>query len=140
MATSGSTALAAIRTEAKIGRSTETNRGTSGEPVRTRGPSRRARTTNTSTGTPMVPITPSGSRTKILISSQVSRQSPRNVPPDLSVANRVAGELQKHVLERRDLRAEVCDLYAVLRHAANDLGDEIVTPSTDCDLRSVGAH
>ena len=46
-----------------------------------------------------VPITPSGSRTKILISSQVSFQSPRSMAPQSRIEWPVS--LQEHVLERR---------------------------------------
>jgi hypothetical protein len=51
MATSESTALAAIRIDAKIGRSTDKKRGTSCGPFSTAGPTRRATTTKTITGT-----------------------------------------------------------------------------------------
>src|SRR5689334_18570426 len=105
--TRDSTALVVIKRDAKIGRSTETKRGTAGEAVRATGPSTRVSTTRTSTGTPTVPITPNGSRTKILTSSQVSLQSPRSMLSAASVANHVAGQLEKDVLKRRELRAEV---------------------------------
>src|SRR5215831_7916140 len=140
MATSDSTALAAIRTDAKIGGSTDMNRGTFPEPVRTLGPITRPNTTKTSTGTITVPITPSGSRTKILISSQVSRPSPRSITSPASVANRVTGQLEKDILERGNLGAEVNDPNPMLRKALNHLRDEIVTATADDDLESVALH
>src|SRR5262245_49589023 len=77
IATSERTALATIKRTLRIGMSTDTALGTSGDARPTRGPTSRPNPTYTSTGRPTVPITPSGSRRKILISSQVSFQSPR---------------------------------------------------------------
>src|SRR5580765_7188960 len=79
IATSDRTALATISRTLRIGRSTDTACGTSGDARPTRGPSSRPSPTYTSTGRPTVPTTPSGSRRKILISSQVSFQSPRSM-------------------------------------------------------------
>src|SRR6266850_3877448 len=107
MATSESMVLVAISREARIGRSTETARGIPGEARCTCGPSSLPNTTKIKTGTPTVPMTPSGSRTKILISSHVSPQSPRSMVSAASVPNHVAGELEKDVLECRQLRAKV---------------------------------
>src|SRR5689334_20033341 len=104
----------AIISDAKIGRSTDTKRGMSGAPARTRGPSHRPNATKTSTGTTNVPINPSGSRTKILISSHVSFQSPRGMVLVASVPDRVAGQLEKDVFERRNLGAEVDDAHPML--------------------------
>src|SRR5439155_18992528 len=98
--------LVAIRSAAKIGRSTETTRGRSGEPLWIRGPNTQPSTTKISTGTP-APNTPNGSRTKILISSQVSLHSPRSMMSAASVANHVAGQFEKDVLECRELGAKV---------------------------------
>src|SRR6185503_6476061 len=141
MATSESTALAAVRIDAKIGRSTDKKRGkrgTAGEPSRMSGPTKRASTTKTKTGTNTVPMTPSGSRTKILISSQVSCHTVR-IEAD-SVANRVAGQLEKDVLERRDFRAEVGDRDSMLRDAADHQRHEIVTLSPQRDSQPFDFH
>src|SRR5688500_4841016 len=88
--------------------------------------------TNMSTGIPMVPKTPIGSRRKILISSQVSFRSPR-----MSVANQPAGELEIRILERRHGRAEVGDPDAVLGDASDHIGHQILTRSLNGDPRAV---
>src|SRR6266540_1489792 len=116
IATSDSTALAAIRSDARIGRSTEANRGMAIAPRRVNGPTARRSTMKNNTGIAIDPIRPSGSRAKILISSQVSRQSPRNIGKS-SVSNCVAGQLEKNVLERWDFRAEIGDPEAMFRQA-----------------------
>ena len=109
IATSDSTALAAISSDARIGRSTDDERAARPASARrARGPSSRPKhDEDQRPECRRVPITPSGSRTKILISSQVSLQSPRSMVSSASVANRVAGELEEDVLERRQLGAEV---------------------------------
>jgi hypothetical protein len=78
IATSDNTALATMRSAANTGRSAATKRGVSGLRA-ARGPPRRLMMTNATIGIPMPPMTPSGSRRKILISSQVSRQRPRGI-------------------------------------------------------------
>ena len=93
---------------------------------------------------PIVPNTPIGSRTKILISTHVRRQSPlsmiagpRHGAPSalarvtrhfrhtsvgiLSVPDRMAGQPEEDVLERRDHGAEVGDPDAMLREALDHL-------------------
>src|SRR5919197_2773203 len=141
MAMSDSTALAAIRTETKIGRSAERKRGASGTPVRARGPSRRPSTTKISTGMKTVPITPRGSRTKILISSQVSRHSPRSImPASHSLADGVAGQPEEDVLERRHFGAEIDHPHPMLGETLNHLGDEIVTTAANSHAESFDGH
>src|SRR5215471_1946899 len=76
-------------------------------------------------GTPIAATSPSGSRTKIRISSQASFRSPRMC----LVPDRVPGELEEHVLERREHGAEVANGEVVGGDEANDSGDEIVAPS-----------
>ena len=105
--TSDCTAPRAISNAAKIGRSSQTTRAASGGAVRARKPNTRPNTTKINTGTPTAPSTPSGSRTKILISSHVSLQSPRSMVSAVSIANRAARQLEKHVLEGRQLGEEV---------------------------------
>jgi hypothetical protein len=78
MVASDSTALNAIMIETKIGRSAPTNAG-----IRWPGPLGRPPPSFPSrmkirTGNSSVPIAPSGSRRKILISSQVSLHKPRS--------------------------------------------------------------
>ena len=105
--------------------------------LRTRGPSIRPSTTKISTGMPTVPMTPIGSRTKILISSQVSPRV-RAAWSAASVANRVTGQLEKDVLERRQLGAEVDHADPMLRQALDDLGHEIVAAAANRDLLRPG--
>src|SRR5213593_2834444 len=139
MATSENMVLVAISRDARIGRSTETTRGTWGA-CRTCGPSRRPNTTKIRTGTPTVPMTPSGSRTKILISSHVNPQSPRSMASGASVPNRVAGQLEKDVLECRQLRAKVDDPYAMLRQTLDHLCHQFAPQSADGQLQNVAVH
>ena len=47
------------------------------------------------------------------------------------VADRVTGELQEHVLERRQHGAEVGDPDPVLGQALDDVGDEVVAPAAN---------
>src|SRR2546427_1865067 len=102
--TSDSTALSVIITDANTGTSTPINAENRDEAVTARRPSTRPITTNISTGTAIVPIAPSGSRMKILISSQVSLRRPLSM---ISIPNRVAGQLQEPVLEIRKPGPEV---------------------------------
>src|SRR5690348_7413541 len=104
--TSDNTPLSAISTDANTGSPTLTNPVAVIEPGVGRPPMSRPTTTNTSTGKRIDPNAPSGSRRKILISSQVSFQSPRNIKL-LLITNRMAGELQKNVLQIRQHSAEV---------------------------------
>ena len=75
------TALTASSSAAKIGRSLATARGTFGEGPRISRPNMRPNRTKITIGS-SVPKTPSGSRTKILISSHVSFHSPRIITSD----------------------------------------------------------
>jgi hypothetical protein len=125
IATRDSTVLVVIRREARMGKSTETTRGRPGETRPTRGPSSRPNSTTINTGIPTVATTPSGSRTKILISSHVSCQSPRSMVSPASVPNHVASQLEKDVLECRELCAEVDHPHPVLRQALNHLGHQV---------------
>src|SRR5580704_17455015 len=79
MVTSDNTPLSAISTEARTGNPTRTNPAMPIELVGSRPPSIRPTPMNTMTGKKMDPKAPMGSRRKILISSQVSFQSPRNI-------------------------------------------------------------
>src|SRR5512140_3517809 len=121
IATSDSTVLAVMSSDARMGRSTAIALGT--PRARTWLPNARPNATKISTGTPTVPNTPSGSRTNILVSSQVSLQSPRSIR--VSVPNHVAGQLEEHVLEGRNLRAEVEHRHPVFRQALDHVGHEI---------------
>ena len=53
------------------------------------------------------------------------------------VADRVTGELEEHVLERRLLGAEAADPHLVFGQALNHLGDETVAPAVDRELARV---
>src|SRR5262245_13086116 len=113
---SDSTALSAIRIAPNAGTSAAIGSVRAGPLLA------RPITAKTITGIPIVPMTPSGSRRKILISSQVSLKSPRIC----SVSNGVAGETQEDVFQRRRHRAEIGDLDASLGQALNDARDEFV--------------
>src|SRR6185436_21019740 len=140
IATSERTALATISRTLRIGRSTDTARGTSGDVRPARGPSSRPSPTYTSTGRPIVPTTPSGSRRKILISSQVSFHRPRSTMSSLSVSNLMTGELQKHVLECRKLRPEVDDADPVLAQAMDHVRHQVVAAAAHREPGSLAAH
>src|SRR5688572_16837596 len=62
---------------------------------------------NRTTGIATVPISPSGSRTKILISSQVSFQRPLNTRLPNLLPYRVSRDLEEDLLERRDEGTEL---------------------------------
>src|SRR4051812_18648263 len=94
------------------------------------GPATRPSPRKTMTGMPTVPETPIGSRTKILISSHVSRS--RFTWP--SLANRPASQSQEHILEGRQLGTKVRDPDPVLRDARDDVRDQIAPPAPDRDL------
>src|SRR6476469_1956510 len=113
--------------ELNTGRPTSTERRPeAGSPL-----NRRPSATNSSTGIPTVPNRPSGSRTKILISSHVSFQSPRSMAP--SVSNRVAGQPEKDILERRKHRSEIGDPDSMLGEALDHVRDEAVAPTSNRD-------
>src|SRR5687767_10433217 len=130
IATSESTALMAIRIDARTGRSTFRNRGIRAVTARLCVATARLINRKTSTGMPMDPITPNGSRRKILISSQVRRSRPCSMG---SIADTVAGEAQEHVLERRDLGAEIDHRHAMLGQAVDDRRHQIVAAPADGD-------
>src|SRR5262249_929628 len=160
---SDKTALSTIRRAVKTGSSTRRNCRASGD-VRPPPPSARPRPTNTSNGKAKVPIRPSGSRTKILISSQVSLRRPlstlilvaircplsargkRPVLPSplahrplaiaqVSIPHRVSRQRQKHVLEIRRQGLKVHDPDPVLRDALDDVADEVLSSSSHDDPR-----
>src|SRR4249919_1976031 len=123
---SDSTAVMAIITAANTGNAT-LSRLVSGSAGR-RPPASRPNPTKIATGMRIVPSAPSGSRMKILISSQVSCSRPRNIN---SIADRVAGDREKDVLERRQQRAEVGRPNPVLGQALDDVGHEILAAAAD---------
>src|SRR5579864_3580828 len=124
--TSDSTPLSAISTATSTGRPTRRN-SVVAIPVCLRPPPmNRPPTTNTSTGSTIDPNAPSGSRKKILISSQVSFQSPCSMALPVLIANRMAGKLQKDILEVGQHSAEVGDSYPILRQTMDDLAHEVV--------------
>src|SRR5579864_3123442 len=145
IATRDSTVLAVMSRAARIGRSTEIARGTSDETRCAWEPRTRPNTTKIKTGIPTEPRTPSGSRMKILTSSQVSFQSPRSMVSTAlgsadSVPNHVACELEEDVLERRDLRAEVDDRDPMFRETLDDLRHQVAPLAPNRHLRSLAAH
>src|SRR5688572_15935934 len=116
--TSETTALVSISMAASTGRLVRRNASSCDAGVaspRRTPPTPRKR----STGTPTVPKRPSGSRTKILISSHASCERLL-----ISIPNRVAGEAQEHVLERRHDGVEVGHGDGVTRHTLDDVGHQ----------------
>src|ERR1035438_9297475 len=107
MVTSDNTPLSAISTDTKTGSPTRRNPVAEREPGVSRPPANRPTTTKTRTGNKIDPNAPSGSRRKILISSHVSFQSPFNIAESLSIANRMACQLQKDILQVGQHRGEV---------------------------------
>src|SRR5579859_7028897 len=107
MATSDNTPLIAMSTETKTGSPTRRNPAVATEPVAGPPAANRLTTTKTRTGNRIDPNAPSGSRRKILISSQVNFQSPRSIARSLSIADRMSGQFQKDVLQIGQRRAEV---------------------------------
>src|ERR1700691_716313 len=133
--TRDSTALMAMRTEASTGRPTVIKLLAASEVGASPWPAIRPATRNTRTGITIVPIAPSGSRRKILISIQVNFHSPRSIVIKASVANRVTGQFEKDVLQVGENGAEIRDPDAILRQTMNHLGDEIVAVTPDGELR-----
>src|SRR5688572_19529608 len=83
-------------------------------------------TSNIRTGTARAPNRPSGSRTKILISSQTSCHK-----PFMSIPDRVARQAEEHVLERRLGGVRVGHHDAVARHALDHVGHEARVAAAD---------
>src|SRR4051812_15950007 len=121
--TSEMTVLNAIRIAANTGRPTRSSGPAATGAEGNARPASRPNTTNITTGTRIVPTAPIGSRRKIFVSSQVSFSSPRSILA--SVPDRMPGQREEHVLERRQHRAEIGHADAVLGHAVDDGGDEI---------------
>src|SRR5579863_2360470 len=142
--TSDNTALSAIMTVTKTGRPTRTNAEAGIAPEVSLPPMLRPTSTKSSTGKRIDPIAPIGSRRKILISSQVSFQSPWNMPClsliVVLIANRMAGHFEKNVLEVRQHRAEVGDPDAVLGQTMDHLGHEILAVPLDRESRVLARH
>jgi hypothetical protein len=97
----------------------------------------RAMRTKAITGT-SEPNAPSGSRRKILISSHVSAQSPRMAIA--SVPDEMTGELEEHVLERRQHGPEIRDAHAVFGQGTDDLAHELLTLAMQRIARAVPIH
>src|SRR6478672_263958 len=128
--TSDPTALSAIITEANTGSAAGIAPPGRAAARASAGPARRPRTTKTRTGMPTVPNTPIGSRTKILISSHVSRSSFTM----RSLADRAAGQSQEHILEGRQLGAEIADADTMFRDAGDGVGHEVAAAAANRDL------
>src|SRR5262245_55690821 len=138
---SDSTTLIASSSDAKTGRSSVKGRGTpgGGGPAPIRSPNIRPNNTKIPIGS-SVPKTPSGSRTKILISSHASFQSPRIITSARSISNRVSGQLEEHVLERLVRRPQIDHADSVLRHAVDHLRHEIASHAANRQLLPLAAH
>src|SRR5229473_1996691 len=132
--TSDNTPLSAISTDTKTGSPTRTNSEAATALGWSRPPMNRPTNTNTSAGSRMDPNAPSGSRRKILISSQVSFQSPCSMALSVLIANRMAGQLQKDVLQVRQHGAEIGDAYPVLGQTLNYLAHEVLAQTAEREL------
>src|SRR6516225_6415840 len=133
MVTNDVTALRAIRIDTKTGNPVRTKPAAVIDVIRP--PPIRPKTTNSRTGKMIDPNAPIGSRRKILISSQVSFQSPRNIFCPFLVANRVACQFQKDVFQVGEDRPEVHDTDPILGEAVDHLGDKFLSPASNCELR-----
>src|ERR1017187_1052 len=143
--TSDNTPLSAISTATKTGSPTCMNPVAAIAPGMRPPPNNRPATKNTRTGRIIEPNAPSGSRKKILISSQVSFQSPRNIvclflASSLLIANRMAGELQKDVFQAGQHGAKIGDPDAVLGQTLDHLGHESVAQPLNRELRVSPRH
>src|ERR1700682_754081 len=126
MVTSDSTLLSVISTDTKTGSPTRMNPAAAIELGGCPPPISRPTTTNTRTGKRIDPNAPSGSRRKILISSQVSFQSPRSMALSLLIANRMAGQFQEDVVQVGQHGAKVSDPNPVLGQAMDHLRHKVV--------------
>src|ERR1041384_2651140 len=122
MVTRDNTPLSAMSTETKTGRPTLRNPAVESEPGVSRPPANRLRPTKTRTGNRTDPNAPSGPRREDLISLQVNFQSPRSIAGSPLIADRVAGQFQKNVLQVGQHGAEVGDPDPILGEALDHLG------------------
>src|SRR3954452_13214303 len=137
--TSDRTALIAIMIDANTGSSRRTRLVSASDGMpRRRLPASRPNPTKSSTGSTTVPTAPSGSRKKILTSSEVSFNKPR--PIDALLADRMAGHGEEDILERRQHRAEVGDPEAVLGQSGDDVGDEVLAAAADDHAAVLARH
>src|ERR1700688_1707486 len=139
MVTSDNTPLSAISTDTKTGSPTRRNPAAESEAGVSRPPANRPATTIPKTGSNIDPNAPSGSRRKILISSQVSFQSPSSIVESLSIADRMAGQFQKDVLQIGQHGAKVGHPDPILGETLDHLSHEIVAPPLKGELGSLGA-
>src|ERR1039458_910730 len=130
MVTSESTALMAIRSDTRTGRPAPE----SPLPVNEEGASlwfvTRPNTTKSSTGTTMVPIAPSGSRRKILISIK-SASKAHAASLCFLLANGVTGQFEENVLKVGKNCPEIRDSNPIFRKAVNHFGNEIVAAAAN---------
>src|SRR5262249_38595517 len=138
--TSDNTPLSAMSTDTKTGSPARKNPAAGSEPGVNRPPANRLPATKIRTGNKIDPNAPSGSRRKILISSQVSFQSPRNIAESPSIADRMACQFQKDVLQVRQHGSEVCDPDPILGETVNHLCHEVVAPPLKSKLRVLAHH
>src|SRR5271163_2130089 len=130
--TSDNTPLRAIITATSTGSPTRTNPAAPTERDVIWPPMTRPTTTKIRTGRKIEPNAPMGSRRKILISNQVSFQSPRNIALSLLIPNRMAGQFQKDVLQVRQHGAKVGDPDPVLGQTLDHFGHKVVAMSLNC--------
>src|ERR1700722_12801666 len=138
MVISDMTELTAIKSAARTGRPTRRKLLAASDGAGRLRPATRPITRKTKTGKPTVPNAPSGSRMKTLISIQVSFQSPRNIL--FLVANRTAGQFEKHVLEIGYDHAKVGNAYAALGQTMDHFGHQIVAAAANRKLQIAAHH
>src|SRR5215813_5590640 len=138
--TSDNTPLSAMSTDTKTGSPTSRNPAVEREAGVRRPPANRLTTTKTTTGNKIDPNAPSGSRRKILISSQVSFQSPCSIAESLSITDRMAGQFQKDVLQVGQHSAEIGDPDPILGETLDHLGHEVVTQRLKGELGILAHH
>src|SRR3954468_8337335 len=134
--TSEMTVLSAMTIAANTGRPTRSSVPDAIAAARSVRPATRPRPMNISTGITIVPTAPIGSRRKILVSSHVSFARPRST----SVPDRMAGEREEHVFERRQHRAEIRHADPVLGHAVDEGRDEVVAAAVNREPESGARH
>src|SRR5450631_136531 len=143
--TSDNTPLIAISTDTKTGSPTRMNPAVALAFGMRPLPNNRPTTRNTSTGRMIEPNAPSGSRRKILVSSQVSFQSPRNMvclffTASVLIPNRMARQLQKDVFQAGQHRTKIGDSDAVLGQTLDHLSHQVLAQPLNRKSRVSSRH
>src|SRR5260370_8413808 len=92
----------------------------------------------------MVPNAPRGSRMKILISIQVSFQSPRGIIVEPTrgnlFANRMTGQFDKNIFKIWENGTEICDPNAILAKTMNHFAHQVVAITPTREPQVTSAH